>query len=94
MIQAQGERRIVAERQFVCRDVPQIEAFFAKLTPFQAVVEATSNYEWFVALIEPRADRMVLAHPKKLRVIAESTKKTDKLDARVLAEVRFQNKGK
>ena len=32
------------------------------------------------------ADRVVLAHPKKLRVIAESTKKTDKLDAQVLAE--------
>jgi transposase len=32
------------------------------------------------------ADRVVLAHPKKLRVIAESTRKTDKLDAQVLAE--------
>ncbi len=29
---------------------------------------------------------MVLAHPKKLRVIAESTRKSDKLVAQVLAE--------
>ena len=32
------------------------------------------------------AERIVLAHPNKLRVIAESTKKTDKLDAQTLAE--------
>ena len=49
-------------------------------------VEATASYEWFVALIEPLAQKVVLANPKKLRVIAESTKKTDKLDAQVLAE--------
>ena len=32
------------------------------------------------------ASRVVLAHPRKLRVIAESTRKTDKLDAQVLAK--------
>jgi hypothetical protein len=35
----------------------------------------------------PEADsRLVLAHPKKLRVIAESKNKSDRLDAQVLAE--------
>jgi transposase len=37
-------------------------------------------------LLEPLAQRLVLAHPKKLRIIAESTRKSDKLDAQVLAE--------
>ena len=37
-------------------------------------------------LLEPLAEEIVLANPKKLRVIAESTKKTDRLDAQVLAE--------
>jgi transposase len=50
------------------------------------VVEATASYLWFVELVEPLAERIVLANPKKLRVIAESTKKTDRLDAQVLAE--------
>jgi transposase len=50
------------------------------------VVEATSAYEWFIQLVEPLAQRVVLAHPKKLRIIAESTRKSDKLDAKVLAE--------
>jgi transposase len=38
------------------------------------------------ALIEPTAHRIALAHPGKLRVIAESKNKTDKLDAQTLAE--------
>ncbi|MFH1109117.1 MAG: hypothetical protein V1790_07985, partial [Planctomycetota bacterium] len=45
-----------------------------------------SSYEWLFQLLEPLAQRVVLAHPKKLRVIAESTRKSDKLDAQVLAE--------
>jgi transposase len=56
------------------------------LGPFEVAVEATASYEWFVRLVEPLARRVVLAHPKKLRIIAESTKKTDKLDAQALAE--------
>ncbi len=49
-------------------------------------MEATSSYEWLFKLLEPLAERVLLAHPKKLRVIAESTRKSDKLDAQVLAE--------
>ncbi len=50
--------------------------------PFKVVVEATASYVWFVELVEPLAEQVVLANPKKLRVIAESTKKTDRLDGR------------
>ena len=53
---------------------------------YQLVVEATASYEWFVQLVEPTADRVVLAHPGHLRVIAQSKRKTDKLDAQTLAE--------
>jgi transposase len=63
-----------------------ISEFFRKWQPFQVVVEATASYSWFVEALEPLAEKIVLANPKKLRVIAESTKKTDRLDAQVLAE--------
>ncbi len=69
-----------------CDDEEAILAYFARLGPYEAVVEATASYEWFVQLIEPTAKRVVLAHPGKLRVIAESKNKTDKLDAQTLAE--------
>src|SRR5262245_19504108 len=79
-------RAKLATRQFACSEVERVLAFFRGLGPFQAVVEATASYEWLLALIEPLAQRVVLAHPGKLRVIAESTCKSDKVDARVLAE--------
>jgi transposase len=60
--------------------------YFAQLGEYQLVVEATASYEWFVQLVEPTADRVVLAHPGHLRVIAQSKRKTDKLDAQTLAE--------
>jgi transposase len=86
MVRADNERRVVARRTLRCDQSDQIQEFFREQAPFQVVVEATSSYEWFVQLLEPLAERIVLAHPKKLRIIAESTKKTDKLDAQVLAE--------
>jgi transposase len=79
-------RTVRHRRTFACCETEAILEFFRGLGPFQAVVEATASYEWLVELIEPLAEKVVLANPKKLRVIAESTKKTDKLDAQVLAE--------
>ena len=86
VIQERGKRRILKRRTLACSSVDSIHQFFAGLGSYQVVVEATASYEWFVQLVEPTADRVVLAHPGKLRVIAESTRKTDKLDAQVLAE--------
>jgi transposase len=80
------ERRKLDDRRFVCSDSDRIVAYFRELGEFQAVVEATASYEWLVRLLEPLARGLVLAHPKKLRIIAESTRKSDKVDARVLAE--------
>lgn len=73
-------------KRFACSAPEVIVNYFQALGSFQAVIEATASYEWLVRLLEPLAQRIVLAHPKKLRVIAESTRKTDKIDARVLAE--------
>jgi transposase len=85
MVVVGGARKVVARRRFDCRNTVGIRSFFEHQTPFQVVVEATANYEWFLMLIEDLADRCVLAHPKKLRVIAESTHKSDKIDAQILA---------
>ena len=78
-------REVLCRRTFQCAYEDLIRDFFAEQPPFQVAVEATASYEWFAQLVEPLADRVVLAHPKKLRVIAESTRKSDKIDATVLA---------
>jgi transposase len=80
-----GRPKVVRRARFRCDESEAIRAFFQELAPFEVVVEATAAYEWFFLLIENLAHRLVLAHPKKLRVIAESTRKSDKIDAEVLA---------
>ena len=77
---------VVARKTLYCNQPDQITEFFRQFRPFKVVVEATASYQWFVELVEPLAEKVVLANPNKLRVIAESTKKTDRLDAQVLAE--------
>jgi len=83
---ADRERKIIERRKFRCDEEEQMAEYFAKLGEYQLVVEATASYEWFVQLVEPTADRVLLAHPGHLRVIAQSKRKTDKLDAQTLAE--------
>ncbi len=80
------ERDILDRKRFFCNAPERLVAFFESIKPFHVVVEATASYEWLLALLEPLAERVVLAHPKKMRVIAESTRKSDTLDAQILAE--------
>jgi transposase len=78
--------KVLARKTIYCNQTDQIVEFLSQFRPFKVVVEATASYLWFVELLEPLAEEIVLANPKKLRVIAESVKKTDRLDAFVLAE--------
>jgi transposase len=78
--------KVIARKTLACDQPEQIVEFFRQYGPFQVAIEATASYLWLVELLDPLAEKVVLANPKKLRVIAESTKKTDRLDAQVLAE--------
>lgn len=82
----QGKTRVIHRQRIQCREVDRIEELLRAHQPHQLVVEATIGYEWFAGLAERFAERVVVAHAGKLRVIAESTRKTDKVDAFVLAE--------
>lgn len=53
----------------------------------QVVVEPVLNYLWLLDQLEERAGSVHVATPYKVRVIAESKCKTDKYDARILAEL-------
>ncbi len=80
------DKQIVVRKRFFTRETERIHGFFAGLGEFEMVVEATASYEWLFRLLEPLASRAVLAHPGKLRIIAESTRKSDRHDAQALAE--------
>lgn len=81
-----GKLVVVDRKRICCRDTSRIEKFLASHGSPQVVVETTIGYEWFAGLCEPLVTRLVLAHAGKMRIIAESTRKTDKIDAYVLAE--------
>ena len=87
LVVVDASRKLLSRKRFSNLMSQQIVAFLKMQGEFHLTVEATASYEWFVKLVEPLAKRVVLAHPGKLRVIAESTRKSDKLDAKVLAEM-------
>ena len=73
----------------------QLQTFPLKeLAQFQAglqatdevAVEATGNVRWFVAQIKPLVARVVVVNPRQFGVIRQSVKKTDRHDARALAQ--------
>jgi transposase len=87
LVVVDAARTRLARKRFSNLQSEAIAKFLRAWGPFQLTVEATASYEWFVQLVEPFAQRIVLAHPGKLRIIAESTRKSDNLDALTLAEM-------
>jgi transposase len=53
----------------------------------QAVVEATRTWTIMYDLLETELDAVYLAHPLKVRAIAEARIKTDRIDSRFLAHL-------
>ena len=72
----------------VACDPQTLELFAGSLSADdQVAMEATSNALAIARILEGHVARVVLAHPRKVRVIAEAKVKTDQIDARVLAEL-------
>lgn len=57
--------------------------------PFQAVYEASLGYGVLHDALVPIAERVVVAHPARLRAIAASRRKSDRLDAFRLARYLY-----
>ncbi len=55
--------------------------------PCSGVVEAGFSWFWIYQTLEELGIQMTLAHPHKLRAIAEAKIKTDRLDAAILAQL-------
>ena len=65
-----------------------VRGFAEKLGPADAVaLEATGNTWAIATVLASRAGRVVVSNPAKTRAIAEAKVKTDKVDARMLAQL-------
>ncbi len=79
----------------ICRDEGRIgvtpealREWAATLDPGDEVVlEATTNSDAIAMLLTPLVARVVVSNPRKTRAIAEAKVKTDKVDARILAQL-------
>ena len=80
------ESRRVAPRSLKCSDEDGIVEFFRAHRPFKAVIEASGTYRWLHDLLSPEGE-VVIAHPLRLKAIWSGRAKTDKIDARVLADL-------
>lgn len=57
--------------------------------PFQVCFEASTNFVWLYQELSTIAKRVVVAHPRKLRLIYRASRKNDRLDASRLAKLLF-----
>jgi len=78
------ERRLANEevKEYLSRKVPKAT---------YAVVEATRNWAFMYDLLAEHVERVELAHPKELKAISAAAVKTDKVDARTLANLARLN---
>lgn len=65
-----------------------LRAWAATLEPSDEVaLEATTNSDAIATMLRPLVRRVVVSNPRKTRAIAEAKVKTDKVDARILAQL-------
>jgi len=57
--------------------------------PFEICFEASCNYGWLYDQLRRQADRVVVAHPGRLRLIFRSKRKNDRIDAERLAKLLY-----
>ncbi|MFA5089379.1 MAG: IS110 family transposase [Candidatus Omnitrophota bacterium] len=87
-----NEKGVVLDNRRVDNDPPLLTehlSSFPKETP--VTLEATIGYEWMSDLLAENGFEIKLANPKKVRLIAEATIKTDKVDAVTLAQLERAN---
>lgn len=67
-------------------DKTELEALAERYAGGEAVLEATTNYYHIYDALSKHLD-VVVCHPPKLKAIAESDKKTDRIDAKELSRL-------
>ena len=69
----------------------EIKKFFAELKNVKVAIEASINYSYIVDALTKEGYEILMAHPLKTRAIAEAKIKSDKIDARILANLARGN---
>jgi len=83
-----GGAKLIEEKLYHS-DIVGLTKFFSQFpsAATEIALEATGFWYWLYDLLESLHLKVKLAHPLKVKLIAESTIKTDKIDAYVLANL-------
>jgi transposase len=82
------EDGIVRQAGQIATTPEALRVFADSLLPTDEVaIEATGNTHAIAKLLAPRVARVVISNPMKTRAIAEAKVKTDKVDAKILAQL-------
>ncbi len=88
MVDANGKKCISKN---ISNTMEELKEFFSEIPqPFTLAVEATYNWYYFVDLAEQYAEKVFLANSYELKAFAKQHKKTDKIDARLIATVLYK----
>jgi len=78
----------IAFRKIACKNRDQVAEFFRALPrPHAVAIEAVGFYRWLWELLEPLVEKLVLADATQARALAGRRMKTDREDARNIAEL-------
>ena len=69
------------------------EKRFSAIDPARVAIETGTHSLWISRLLESLGHEVFVANARRLRVISESDKKTDREDAKTLAEVAYARPG-
>jgi len=64
------------------------EEFFGQFSHLECVVESCRGYEWFVDQLRDMGHGIEVGDSRSIKLIAQSRCKTDKIDSRILMELR------
>jgi transposase len=81
------ENGVVVAEDRIRTSATALQQRFKRLPARRIVLEAGTHSPWVSRLLESLGHRVVVANPRKVRLIYESDRKNDRLDARMLARL-------
>jgi transposase len=84
VLDARGE----VEREDRIRTTPAaVDAWFARYAHARVVLEVGPHSPWLSRLLKQQGHEVVVANPRRVRLIAEAERKSDRIDAETLARL-------
>ena len=82
-----GAEQEIRHEDRVRTTTPALQSWFGCLKPSLVVLEAGTHSPWVSRLLEQEGHHVIVADPRRLKLISQSDSKNDRADARMLARV-------